>query len=346
MRSVFLHLQVLFGACSLVIATAPAAPQRLDNSPLPLQPQPGLSPTVLVKGAWSSAGDSVGPLPEGGRVIDSMYSNDYFGLTYRLSPKWVEGYSGPPPSDSGYYVLAQIESAADLKSMNPGHLLIAAQDMFFAPVPAESALDLINYSKDHLAADYKVERPPIEVQIANHTFVRFDYLSPVAQLHWRVLATEIRCHTVQFIFTGHDTRLIESLIEAMNTMRLPLEAGSTSRRSAGDFPICIKDYARDENLIEREDPIFTERRFNPVPVRIVIDKEGKVKHLHFLSAFPDQVKSISDALSQWRFKPYLVEGQPVEVETGLMFGRAPHATSPSLSTKAKERLPLSPDPIP
>jgi protein TonB len=59
-----------------------------------------------------------------------------------------------------------------------------------------------------------------------------------------------------------------------------------------------------------------------VPVRITIDKEGKVKHIHFLSAFPDQAKAISDALLQWRFKRYLQNGQPVEVETGIMFGRA------------------------
>jgi hypothetical protein len=29
-----------------------------------------------------------------------------------------------------------------------------------------------------------------------------------------------------------------------------------------------------------------------------------------------------DGLKQWRFRPYLRDGQPVEVETGMMFGRA------------------------
>jgi hypothetical protein len=94
--------------------------------------------------------------------------------------------------------------------------------------------------------------------------------------------------------------------------------------------VCIKDYARDENVLERVDPVFGERRFNPVPVRIIINKEGKVKHIHFLSAFPDQVEAVTDALFQWRFRPYLRDGKPVEVETGIMFGRAPRpATTPS-----------------
>jgi hypothetical protein len=69
-------------------------------------------------------------------------------------------------------------------------------------------------------------------------------------------------------------------------------------------------------------------------VRIIIDKEGRVKHIHFLSAFPDQAKSITEALS--RFKPYLRDGRPVEVETGIMFGRAPRSTTPPSTNAATE----------
>jgi periplasmic protein TonB len=60
-------------------------------------------------------------------------------------------------------------------------------------------------------------------------------------------------------------------------------------------------------------------------VRVIIDRDGKVKHIHFLSAFPGQAQAIITALGQWRFKPYLRNGQPVEVETGILFGRAPRA---------------------
>lgn len=36
-------------------------------------------------------------------------------------------------------------------------------------------------------------------------------------------------------------------------------------------------------------------------------------------AFPRQQKSIDDALAQWEFKPYRVNGNSVEIETGLVF---------------------------
>ena len=110
-------------------------------------------------------------------------------------------------------------------------------------------------------------------------------------------------------------------------MKLPEDASPTGG-GGGSVPICIKDYARDENVIAHVDPVFTEHRPNSVPVRIIIDKEGKVRHIHFISAFPDQAKAITDALGQWKFKPYAIEGKPAEVETGIWFGHVPRPAAP------------------
>ncbi len=273
---------------------------------------------ILVKGAWSSASDSVTPVPEGGSVTNNVFTDQYFGMSYALPLDWEEKYKGPPPSDSGRYVIAQLRPVETFRGAR-ATILVTAQDMFFNPLPGSNARDLINYSKDHLQADYKVEMPPTPTKIADRPFTFFAYWSPIAELHWYVLATEIRCHTVEIVLSSRDTKLLENLVLDVNKMKLTAEAGPTG---GGSAPVCVEDYVRDENLITRVDPVFTERRFNAVPVRIIIDKEGKIKHIHFLSAFPDQAKAITDALGQWKFKPYRRRGQPVEVETGLMFGRA------------------------
>jgi len=88
--------------------------------------------------------------------------------------------------------------------------------------------------------------------------------------------------------------------------------------------VCVKDYARDENVLQRVDPVFGERRFNPAPVRIIIDKQGKVKHTHFSQRISRSGKShyrrpVSSGVSDHSLR----DGKPVEVETGIMFGRAP-----------------------
>jgi hypothetical protein len=279
---------------------------------------------ILVKGAWSSANDSVTPLPEGGTVTRREYSSPYFHFSYPISAGWIQQYEGPPPSDSGYYVLAQIQPPDTQQSASRGTVLIAAQDMFFTPAPAKNALELVNYTGSHLRADYAVERQPAEVKIAGHSFVRLDYVSPVATLHWAMLATQIRCHTVQFTFTSTDPKLIEGLVAGMSAMKLPPEAGLSSGAGGDEAPICVKDYARGGNVLNRVEPIFANPRYNPIPVRVVIDVNGKVKHIHFISSFPEQAKTLADALQQWRFKPYVVNGKAVEVETGILFGTTPN----------------------
>jgi hypothetical protein len=288
-----------------------------------------------VKGAWPSASDSTTPLPEGGRFADGSYHNDYFGLTLRYPERWQPGLEARPPSDSGSYVLAQIVAADGFKAGKPGHLLIIAQDMFFMATEANSALELVNFTKDHLDRSvYRVEQAPQEVQLAQHTFVRFGYLSPIAGMHWTVLATQIRCHIVEFVFVSTNPRKLTELLKAMNLISLPSAAGVHTGTGGGEAPLCIKDYASGDHIIEREEPILTEPRYNPIPVRIIIDRQGRVRYIHFLRAFPDQAKAITDALSQWRFRPHLVDGKPVEVETGITFGRRTQQVLPTAAPGA------------
>ena len=338
MHSAFSRVFAPLSLCVTFVASASAqrSPQNGGDFSQNSQAKPLPADTILVKGAWASASDSVTPLPEDGGVVENAYTNKYFDLTYVLPPGWIQKYYGPPPSDTGYYVLAQIRPGNTNKVTSGGTILIAAQDLFFTARPAANAFELVTYAEKALQADYKVERSVTPVSIANHSFVRFDYFSPVAELHWYVVATQIRCHMIQFVFAGRDAKLMESLIQEMDKMKLPAEASPILGTGGDDVPVCIKGYSRSENVIERVDPFFTERRFNPIPVRIIIGKDGKVKHVHFLAAFPDQAKSITEALSQWRFKPYLRDGRPTEVETGIMFGHAPGPMTHSAADAVNE----------
>jgi hypothetical protein len=307
----------------LLLLSATASPGSAAHTP-PNPPGKVPEGVILVKGAWSSASDSVTPLPEGGTVTRREYNSPYFHLSYPISGGWIQQYEGPPPAQSGYYVLAQIQPPDTQKNASRGSVLIAAQDMFFTPSAAKNALELVSYTGSHLRADYVVERQPAEVQIAGHSFVRLDYVSPVATLHWAVLATQIRCHTVQFTITSTDPKLIEHLVTQMSAMKLPPEAGLSSGAGGGDAPICVKDYASGGNVLNRVDPIFTDRRYNAIPVRVVIGANGSVQHIHFISSFPEQARTITAALQQWRFKPYVLNGKAVEVETGILFGTPPN----------------------
>jgi hypothetical protein len=318
-------LQLTF-LCAGLAAAQTLPPQNSspdgDSTPLPTVVR---LPTdvILVKGAEPSASDRVTPLPEDGSIVKNVFQNRYFGIRYPLPADWTESYKGPPPSDTGAYIFANILPAATFKGPIKGTVLFSAQDMFFGLTPAENAKELIAFRHEHLEEYYDVERQPSEITIAGRTFARFDYMSKVAGIHWAVLATQIRCHAVQLVFSSRDPELIESLVKDMDRMTLPAEAAATGGKGGGDWPLCVADYARQENIVEGIEPVLSDRKFNAIPVRIVVDKRGKVSHVHVLSAFPDQARIITDALMQWRFKPYMVDGKPVELETGVIFGAAP-----------------------
>lgn len=282
--------------------------------------------TIVVKGAWASASDSATPLPEGGSVASNVFTDRYFGIIYALPPDWAQRFAPPPPSDTGSYVLAEMSRPDIYKGEARGSILFSAQDMFFTPVPATNARQFVNYTKNHLAAEFQVEMKPTQTTIGGQPFTFFAYWAPVGELHWYVLATEIRCHTVEIVLMNRDPKTLQDLVlDISKKMKLSAEA-----TGGGNVPVCIKDYASGDNVIERVDPVLTIPRHNAIPVRIIIDREGKVKHIHFLSAFPEQQKAIGDALKQWKFRPYEKDGQKLEVETGIMFGRpsAPVAPPP------------------
>jgi hypothetical protein len=316
---------------ALILNSAVASPSAAVQA-APVAVPGGTVPdhTILVKGAWPSATDASTPLPEGGRWGGGGYQNDYFGLSLPFSPRWQPGLEGPPPSDSGAYTLAQIVPADRFGRDKPGHLLITAQDMFFTATQGDSALELVNLTRAHLDHSvYRVEEGPREMLLGQNSFVRFGYQSVIAGMHWTVYATEVRCHVVEFIFVSSNPLQMADLLKPMSSIGLPSAAGvGTGGEQA---PLCIKDYASADNILARVEPLPTEPRYNTVPVRIIIDRQGKVRHIHFLRAFPDQAKAITAALLQWRFKPHLLDGRPVEVETGIVFGRKTPAVVPAAS---------------
>lgn len=257
---------------------------------------------ILLRGAMPSASDATTPVPERGRVARGRYRNDYFGLTYPIPAGWTEQPAGPPPSDGGSYVLT-------LFATSQAHVLVTAQDLFFSARPLADAKELLFAVRAGLEPHYQVESEPHEVTLAGRTFHRFAYKAPRSGLRWRVLTTDARCHALTFTFTGTDPATLDAAEQGLRSLSL-----------ASSAPACVMDYAQDQNLVQKTDPVFFTQRHNTIPVRLIVGRDGRVQHIHLLSAFPEQSQAILAALRTWRFKPYRVGGRAVEVETGVVFG--------------------------
>ena len=75
-------------------------------------------------------------------------------------------------------------------------------------------------------------------------------------------------------------------------------------------------------LIHRVEPVYppiarAARVQGEVVLSAVIDTNGAIQNLQLVSGHPMLVPAALSAVQQWRYKPYLLNGQPVEVETTI-----------------------------
>ena len=54
-----------------------------------------------------------------------------------------------------------------------------------------------------------------------------------------------------------------------------------------------------------------------VVLQAVISKDGSIENLHLVSGHPMLAPAAIDAVKQWKYKPYFLNGEPVEVETTI-----------------------------
>jgi len=248
--------------------------------------------------------------PEDGKVVSGKYTNQYFAMVYPLPSGWGEDRKGPAPSYSGYYVLTALKSGGG----RTGTMLITAQDQFFVADLPSCAPEMVERFRRRISEidGITIDREPQEISISGARFTRLDFSG--AGLYRTALVAESRCHFVSLNLTtvGPGER-------ASRTQRLDRLSLGEPDNLADEVPVCVKDYATSEHIISRVEPTPAGPKFTSVPVRVIIGADGRVRHIHVIRASADQEANITAALTGWQFRPFTMEGRPVEVETGLTF---------------------------
>lgn len=76
------------------------------------------------------------------------------------------------------------------------------------------------------------------------------------------------------------------------------------------------------SLIRRVEPVYppvarAARIQGPVLLAAVIGKDGAIENLRTISGHPMLVPAAISAVSQWRYRPYILNGEAIEVETQI-----------------------------
>ena len=76
------------------------------------------------------------------------------------------------------------------------------------------------------------------------------------------------------------------------------------------------------NLLASRVPVYPEvakedHIEGPVVVQALISKDGVVDRVHVIEGNPRLRSAAAEAVQKWRYKPYLLNGKPVEVATTI-----------------------------
>jgi periplasmic protein TonB len=100
----------------------------------------------------------------------------------------------------------------------------------------------------------------------------------------------------------------------------PQGAVHTAKASTG--PVTVPSKVADEYLMLRVEPDYPESAREqhiqgPVVLDAVVDKDGAVEKLSTVSGDPQLAAAATDAVKQWRFKPFFRNGSPEEFQTQI-----------------------------
>ena len=75
-------------------------------------------------------------------------------------------------------------------------------------------------------------------------------------------------------------------------------------------------------LIRKVTPIYPEiaklsHQQGTVSLHAIIGRDGTIQQLQAVSGPPLLIKAAIDAVQQWRYRPYMLNGQAVEVDTQI-----------------------------
>ena len=76
------------------------------------------------------------------------------------------------------------------------------------------------------------------------------------------------------------------------------------------------------SLINKVTPLYppiakTAHVSGTVVLHAIISKDGTIQELQYVSGPPLLMKAAMDAVKEWRYKPTMLNGEPVEVDTTI-----------------------------
>lgn len=278
---------------------------------------------ALVAGSVLSHGQS---LPDKGTVTGNLYTNKSLGLTWYIPTGWqIQNNAGPAPAHTQFLLEvlpggAQSGESVAIIGLDHDHFNEASPP----PVSGKAWLPLPKQNNDPELSDLTLGNGlPVH---------RYDFKSlqdPVRYLTF--LSGPRKGYGVDFVILANSASNLEEIIHVLVEMKIqpdwpenaPPIAGHLQSSDQTPKTVQISGKKANASKLKRsvapEYPLQAREGGVQGVVKLLghIGKDGKIENLYLLSGPPLLCRPAIAAVSQWRYQPYLAQGEPVEVETSF-----------------------------
>ena len=252
---------------------------------------------------------------EQGSVIDHVYVNHALRITWELPKDWTVQSEGGSMLGENYHVLLRVLPSG-----------IQSQDFIE-----------FNYSRsaDPIGEGTVLQNKGWE-PLGNPGYYtlgggipthRSDYKSKSEPTRYLTLLDGQHYGSVTLILNADSPARIEEFGKSAGQMKVQTDWGSpeaATPMSPGSQPLRVRvSQGVNQGLLERkvQPPYPDAPRKAHIQGAVVmlahVSTKGKIKNLFVLSGHPLLNPTALEAVSQWLYRPYLLNGKPVEVETQI-----------------------------
>jgi TonB family protein len=272
-----------------------------------------------------------------GTLKDRVYQNECIGITFQLPAGWVFGSSMQAQAlrpDARTLLLIDAHP-------NPSNFSGIGISTVDAPAAAISTQQYVTRSAQQYIKDdaprRTVLREPYQFEVAGRTFLRADLHSP---FYHAMLATYHRGYFLEIWASGDTAEHLTDAVAALSGLSFDVDQrdpqctldpnprkaliGIISSKPVGEIKpntlIRVSQAVSNGMLLEKPAPVYppdarAQHLEGNVVLKARISTEGTVEDVSLVSGDPLLAPAALEAVRHWKYKPYLLNGVPVRVET-------------------------------
>lgn len=272
-----------------------------------------------------------------GLFRDNVYSNDYLGIYYPLARDWVRAtqlmrgkLTSEGKAQNTVVLLAAVHIPQDTDPLRAdSSFTILALSGASAPAPDECKSYLALEANDlHSRKEGQQKGNVIQFSTAGHDFYRGDFEYRDGQNHGALLCTSAKDYMLLWNIRGGSKQAVETAVSTLNSMTPapptpPQPPDAPTDPSKGSKRVPVTQAVSRGLLIKTVQPVYPpEARYahiqGTVRLSATINKNGDIVDLEVLDGPIELVVSAVNAVRKWKYRPYLLMGNPVEVQTEIM----------------------------